>query len=878
MMGKCELFVFCFFFITLHTCTAANFHKSKILAGSRGDELTSVNFDRNTDVAGPDRFTSRRIGVKHMATLMEQEKMNACLYKHCSLGEKCEIDADGRATCVCRRHCKPTEKPLCGTDGRFYRNHCEMHKMACLQKKDIFDAKHMDCFYKRYRCTREGFNELLRNLLRINEGKENEEKMESSLESQQQQEAADDENLSIDGDDILTNDDREDTIKKTFQILDIDGDRLIGNKDIFEYSNMVMTTAIDEMLFQPPCTLFHLLHFADENNDNALNLHELFLAFNITVLHLTRDERSIQLSAIQGEKTVIQCGIKGEPQPVWRRYGHLMDSTPVTGRNLFIEKANLYDTGNYTCHARKHEELYQTIVLSVYTKPKVEMYQASSNAVIGESVTIKCHATGIPAPAIHWLKDDEKLVTDGNYLVIDGGRSFHINEAGYDDSGMYTCVGENTVDNTFASVDLNVNDGSSNDDTPFGLQQPVYYVFHQDGISIVEPQSCLTVASIVAEDFVPGLLQQNKLCGYADAEDPQRSCTWSKSVQAGPRFLYVGQPLENRLIVMDLKTQSVDEVITTDPQPSQLYYYSQLDEVFVICWSNEQFSSIILVVYAASISGFHSAARIQPSRDSSLRFDDFHLANNFYYLPANSFDANLKHGFVLNKEQKKVALLNLETLQFEEDVIDLSQYNCSPQHLFYRPISGSMDITCVDEEDQVVDNLSIDYSSKILLTVTPPDKIYDREYISLTGEHVVRVNQKSQTASIYSASYNGQLTLAVVVRTSFRISDVMFRQRPSEEKSTIVYLVSSLQGQILSVDIGSGEIETLEGLEHFNVTLPWMTESDVLTPSGWYERFIATASDDGFSVVDVDMNDVSCRNHDVTKPQLITWVDECKEC
>ena len=39
-------------------------------------------------------------------------------------------------------------QPVCGTDGNFYKNRCEMHQVSCLSGNDVFDAKHKDCFYK----------------------------------------------------------------------------------------------------------------------------------------------------------------------------------------------------------------------------------------------------------------------------------------------------------------------------------------------------------------------------------------------------------------------------------------------------------------------------------------------------------------------------------------------------------------------------------------------------------------------------------------------------------------------------------------------------------------------------------------------------------
>ncbi|KAL2305045.1 hypothetical protein Nmel_007014, partial [Mimus melanotis] len=42
-------------------------------------------------------------------------------------------------------HCKPHYKPVCGSDGEFYENHCEVHRAACLKKQKITIVHNEDC-------------------------------------------------------------------------------------------------------------------------------------------------------------------------------------------------------------------------------------------------------------------------------------------------------------------------------------------------------------------------------------------------------------------------------------------------------------------------------------------------------------------------------------------------------------------------------------------------------------------------------------------------------------------------------------------------------------------------------------------------------------
>lgn len=72
-----------------------------------------------------------------------------CLRKFCGRGRQCVVALQtGQAECVCQEKCHPTFVPVCGSDGRFYENHCELYRASCLQKKRIYVVHSKDCFFK----------------------------------------------------------------------------------------------------------------------------------------------------------------------------------------------------------------------------------------------------------------------------------------------------------------------------------------------------------------------------------------------------------------------------------------------------------------------------------------------------------------------------------------------------------------------------------------------------------------------------------------------------------------------------------------------------------------------------------------------------------
>ncbi|MFT7796171.1 hypothetical protein Z043-104433 [Arapaima gigas] len=73
----------------------------------------------------------------------------SCRTRACPRGRRCLPDKEtGRAHCVCQDRCRPTFVPVCGSDGRFYENHCEVYRTSCLQKRKIYVLHSRDCFFK----------------------------------------------------------------------------------------------------------------------------------------------------------------------------------------------------------------------------------------------------------------------------------------------------------------------------------------------------------------------------------------------------------------------------------------------------------------------------------------------------------------------------------------------------------------------------------------------------------------------------------------------------------------------------------------------------------------------------------------------------------
>ncbi|VCW99449.1 unnamed protein product, partial [Gulo gulo] len=81
--------------------------------------------------------------------LIQDGALGSCENKYCGLGRHCVISREtGQPECACMNVCKRHYKPVCGSDGEFYENHCEVHRAACLKKQKITIVHNEDCFFK----------------------------------------------------------------------------------------------------------------------------------------------------------------------------------------------------------------------------------------------------------------------------------------------------------------------------------------------------------------------------------------------------------------------------------------------------------------------------------------------------------------------------------------------------------------------------------------------------------------------------------------------------------------------------------------------------------------------------------------------------------
>ncbi|NXC61674.1 HMCN1 protein, partial [Aleadryas rufinucha] len=160
----------------------------------------------------------------------------------------------------------------------------------------------------------------------------------------------------------------------------------------------------------------------------------------------------------QGSEMSLECEAQGIPEPAvtWLKDGRALGSDSgrdvavlAGGRVLRLERVQVSDSGRYVCVATNAAGLAdRKYDLSVHVPPSIGGYlQLPENISIVEKnpISLVCEASGIPLPAITWLKNGLPITLNSSVRILSGGRTLRLSPAGSADEGHYTCVVTNAA-------------------------------------------------------------------------------------------------------------------------------------------------------------------------------------------------------------------------------------------------------------------------------------------------------------------------------------------------------------------------------------------------------------------------------------------------
>lgn len=198
-----------------------------------------------------------------------------------------------------------------------------------------------------------------------------------------------------------------------------------------------------------------------------------------------------------------------------------------------------------------------------------------------------------------------------------------------------------------------------------------FFVFHEYGIAIYEPSACRLHHQIHGSDIIPGT--QELVCGLQGT-----ACSWGRTINVGAHYIYVTQPLLDRILIISTVQLVVVDVITADKYPVNLYYIPHLDHVWVLNWRStyDTDSKTIQVIRNACVKKKHYTVHPEPIDGQ------FDLMKGLF-LPASDIEQShytYKYGYVTHKNQRGVYKLDLVNLRYVKSV-DLAVYNCVPENI-----------------------------------------------------------------------------------------------------------------------------------------------------------------------------------------------------
>lgn len=777
-----------------------------------------------------------------------------CEHKYCGLGRHCLVSHEtGEGECSCLDSCKPHYKPVCGSDGKLYQNHCELHRASCLEGQKITIMHSEECFYKDDNCRLSDYRRLKNKILeRHDVGNHGNHK----------------ENMAT----------RKHLVDIIFKRFDTDSN---GHVDSRELSQVIKQEGLSKDASE--CSLFDLLKYNDINDDKHLTKEEFYAAFEVYQLSLPDDKKESITTITVGESVVLTCDITGEQRPpiIWKRNNQVLNSLNLEDINDYGDDGSLYITkvttthmGNYTCHADGYERLLQTHRLQVNVPPVIRVYPESQAREPGVTSSLRCHAEGIPNPQLTWLKNGVDITTKlSKQLTLQAnGSEVHISNVHFEDTGAYSCIARNEagVDEDISS--LFVEDSARKTlanilwrEEGLGIGN-MFYVFYEDGIKVIQPVACEIQRHIKPSERLLGI--QEEVCPKSAGVAEQR-CVWSSAVNVKDKFIYVTQPTLGRLLIVDIQSQKAVQTVATDPYPVKVHYDKSHDQVWVLSWGDvEKNFPTLQVINQASESVSHHTIHTQPVGRSFDRVDDF-------FIPAATLIINhIRFGIILYKNEPALHKIDLETTTIVKN-ISLREYDCIPKSLAYTHLGGYYFINCrPDSTGASQPQLIVDSVTDTVIGLN--GDVTGTPYVSPDGHHLVTVDDRDGLMRIQTITVRGEIKEPFDIHTNLHLSDLAFQPSFTEVHQYNVFGSSGRQTDVLFVELSTGKVKMIKSLKEATKSSdwPWSPRNRAMTGSGLFGQYLTTPSEESLFILDGRLNKLNCEITDVVKGNVVVWVGE----
>ncbi|KAJ8399279.1 hypothetical protein AAFF_G00413170 [Aldrovandia affinis] len=780
-----------------------------------------------------------------------------CENKYCGLGRHCVVNGDtGKGDCACMDRCRPHYKPVCGSDGQLYQNHCELHRAACLKRLRITTVHTEDCFYKGDKCRPNNYRKLKTKMLDL----QNQKYMREGNGGGNQ------DKMSL----------RKVLVDQIFERFDVDGSGMVDSNEL---SLIIKQDGLGQDISD--CTLFDLLKYDDDNGDKHLSKEEFYTALEVVQLSLPEEQRLSITTATVGQSIVLTCGVTGTRRPpiVWKRNQQVLNALDLEDINDFGDDGSLYITrvmtthmGNYSCHAEGHQHLSQTHLLRVNVPPLIQVHPESQAREPGVTASLRCHAEGIPRPQLTWLKNGMDINTKlSKQLTLQAnGSEVHISNVRYEDTGAYTCIAKNEagVDEDISS--LFVEDSARKTlanilwrEEGLGISN-MFYVFYEDGVKVIQPVQCEIQRHIKPSEKLLGL--QEEVCPKSEG-DTEQKCVWASAVNVKDKYIYVSQPTLNRVLIVDVQSQKAVQTVRTDPFPVKLHYDKSHDQVWILSWGDSKKTTPTLQVISQASGGVsHHTIHTQPVGRQFDKVDDF-------FIPPSTLIINHIRKTVAGS-QAALHKLDLEAMSTVKR-IGLEEHDCVPASLAYTPLGGLLFVGCRP------DGTGAARPQLVLDAVT--DSVIGRNgdvtgapYVSPDGRYLVSVDDGGGLMRVQSVAPPGEVREPFDIHTNLHVSDVAFQRSFTEAHQYDVFASSGRQTDALYVQLATGNVKMIKSLKEPTAAAewPWSARNRVMAGSGLFGQYLMSPARESLFILDGRLDRLNCEITDVVGGNEVVWVGE----
>ncbi|XP_051700161.2 follistatin-related protein 4 isoform X1 [Oryctolagus cuniculus] len=796
-----------------------------------GVEETRVEESRNYEV-------TRREGLPgHNGPLA------SCGKKFCSRGSRCVLSGATREPeCRCLEVCRPSYVPVCGSDGRFYENHCELHRAACLLGKRLSVTHSKNCFLQGDTCTMAGYTHLKNVLVALHTRRQPLQDSSHDPASQQRH-----------------------LVESLFQDLDTDSNGHLSGSELAQH--VPKDQDLDGDLLG--CSPGDLLRFDDYDGDGSLTLREFLTAFQVLQLSLAPEDRVSVTTVTVGLSTVLTCAIRGDLRPpiIWKRNGLTLNFLDLEDINDFGEDNSLYITkvttihmGNYTCHAAGHEELFQTHVLQVNVPPVIRVYPETQAQEPGVAASLRCHAEGIPMPRITWLKNgmDVSAQLSKQLSLLANGSELHIGSVRYEDTGAYTCIAKNEVGVDEDISSLFIEDSARKTLANILWREEglsvgnMFYVFSDDGIVVVHPVDCEVQRHLKPTEKI--FMDLEEICPQVAGEGTA-PCQWASAVNVRNRYIYAAQPALGRVLVLDVHAQKVLQSIGVDPLPTKLVYDKSHDQVWVLSRGDTHKSQPSLQVITEASAG----------QGQHLIRTPFAGVEDFFIPPTNLIINHIRFGFVFNRSEPAVHKVDLETLALL-GTISLRRHGCAPRAMAHTHLGGYFFVQC-GQDGPAAAQLLIDSVTDSV--IGPNGAVAGTPHVSPDGRFVVSAAADSARLHVQEVTVRGEIQTLHELPVGPGVADVAFQRSATHGGQYDVYATLATRPHLLFLQLATGRRALLKNLRE-----PPAGPGRVVRDSGLFGQYLLTPARESLFLVNGRQRSLRCEVSGVRGGSTVVWVGE----